>query len=231
MSVLPATMVTHPRTEAKAAAVVLGGIGSPVLRRVVRSFGSTWETLAPSVTDRGSVPVDASGAGSARVGVTSGTLVESRSIGRELWRASAGLPDAGEGVHGSAPASRGAHGRPRCSSTGRRATGHMILRSGRTAKLEAPFSGSRSRAFGSTGGGPGGGETFGGRSVAAAAAEVDAASADEASALPSPAPLPRARGPLRKLVSLTPRKVPLQGGRAVMVRPWPLNHAATSRHA
>jgi hypothetical protein len=41
----------------------LGAIGSPVLRRVVRSFGSTREALAPSVTDRGNVPVDALGRG------------------------------------------------------------------------------------------------------------------------------------------------------------------------
>jgi hypothetical protein len=126
-----------------------------------------------------------SDAGSARAGVTSGTRVESRSIGRAPWRVRARPPDAGESVQARAPASRGGQGGPRCSSTGRRATGHMILRSGRTVKLEALFGGSRSRAFGSTGGGPGGGETFAGGAVASAAAGVDAASAGEASALPS----------------------------------------------
>jgi hypothetical protein len=105
-----------------------------ILRRVVRSFGTT--RVRPAVGQRGggaaaSMP---SGAGSPRVRVTSGTRVECRSNGRALWQASARPLDAGETMHGRAPAPRCANVRRRGSSTDRRAIGHMILRSGRTVK-------------------------------------------------------------------------------------------------
>src|SRR5258708_26111357 len=102
----------------------------------------------------------------------------------------------------------------------------MILRSGRTVRLEAPFGGSGSRATGSTSGG----ETLGTGAVGIAAPAVDSADAEETSALPSPGPLPRRRDPLRTFASLTARRCRCRAP-AVMVRPWPLNHAATSRHA
>jgi hypothetical protein len=62
----------------------------------------------------------------------------------------------------------------------------VILRSGRTVKLEAPFGGSRSCAFGATVGDPSGSKRFGGGAVGVPAAGVDATTARKAFALASP---------------------------------------------
>lgn len=155
----------------------LGGIGSPVLRRVVAIVRVHPGTPSRRVIEQGNRPPRCLGTGSARVRVTSGTLVECRSPSKAFWRARWRRANSGARVHSGAPASWGAHGRRRCSAMARRATRHMTLRSGRTVKPGATFGASSSRAFGSTTGGPRGSDAFGGGAVGSAAADVDAASA------------------------------------------------------